>query len=74
MSDERCELCRFWISNTFNDTGLCRRYPPKVYGDVDGNIRDGDGQVWTSSEVAYPFTAKGEWCGEFKAKEESDGE
>ena len=69
MSKESCQSCQFW---TF-PTGLCRRYPPRVYGDTQGNMRGGDGQVWTNVEAEYPVTGRNDWCGEYKGKKDSEG-
>ena len=70
MSKEECENCGYsfdwkeetceWVAFTLT-TGACRRYPPKVSIDKDG-----------SKITSLPRIYKTEWCGEYKAKTESE--
>jgi hypothetical protein len=39
-------------------SGICRRFPPSVFIDGDGDMAK-----------ASPFMLASEWCGEFKAKQ-----
>lgn len=29
MDDERCLFCRHFVYHAYDDSGMCRRYPPQ---------------------------------------------
>jgi hypothetical protein len=71
MSEERCELCRFYLGDyslsTVEPMGHCRRYPPLAH-EVQHSGRDWHQRV----HVYPPIVAARMWCGEF-AHADTDG-
>lgn len=51
---DQCSNCRF-VFKGVGSNHLCRREPPKVWGDKPGNS-------------GFPFTLAADWCGEYKRK------
>lgn len=63
---ERCETCRFW--EPYNDFGYCRRFPPVNLAVNRDNYHESD---HPPLEAAQPATEPDDWCGEWKAKDET---
>ena len=59
---ETCTDCKFYYSFDV-DEGNCCRYPPVLIFPNHESSRDG----WSQ-----PTVNEGDWCGEFKAKEETE--
>lgn len=58
QENKSCEFCKFFYEKR------CRRYPPQVYGCVDGDQYD----ITTSDISIFPEVKKTDWCGEFKSR------
>lgn len=56
----RCFDCKFF-DKINNKVGLCKRYPPTVWGNPPS--RDDPN---FSMQVNFPMVDADEWCGEFK--------
>lgn len=55
MRNKTCRNCHYF------DNGYCRRYPPQVSVEIEG-----DGAGLLSHECAsWPITSGHDWCGEF---------
>lgn len=52
----KCGTCTFFQGEPGDIAGYCRRYPPVVVPDDDGNAS------------AYPVIEIADWCGEFKRR------
>jgi hypothetical protein len=69
--DKTCENCHYSDVSVIemNDVGemphlLCRRFPPQLFGYVDG-----------SGTTLWPLVHENEWCGEWRlSKEEFDAQ
>jgi hypothetical protein len=66
MSDavkESCEKCRYWLDESDEGAGLCRRYAPRpVHYNVTTRASDiADLAIW-------PVTGPYDWCGEYWEK------
>lgn len=70
MAEERCETCRYWERIREMNAGWCHRYPPQVYPDTSGTADD----ISTSTEAAFPYVGKDEWCGEHKEDRVNESE
>lgn len=69
--DVTCETCRWWDPDraTRTGVGLCRRLPPPLSG-MDVLELDERGRIRLSyNAVAWPESGRGDWCGEWAAKE-----
>jgi hypothetical protein len=51
-----CSNCRFWLKAQVEDAevGVCRRYPPTLYG------------LPPYSRADFPLTAGTTWCGDWR--------
>jgi len=50
-----CDTCLYWQEYDREDgIGLCWRYPPRIVGNFDDDVR--------------PSTCNNHWCGEWKVK------
>ncbi len=61
MNNERCENCRFWLSNgsVHASYGLCRRNSPRA---EETHYSDG------YYKVNWPKTQPIEWCGQWEKR------
>lgn len=50
---QTCTSCRFFLANTADEYGYCRRFPPVP------SIQDG------AHLILWPVTTASDWCGEF---------
>jgi hypothetical protein len=64
--DKRCDDCIYfskqsvkWVGKNYYDEPCCKRYPPKNT---------------TDHTSLYANTRRGDWCGEFKAKQEQNND
>jgi len=61
---ESCKTCRYWKSPN-EKLGLCRRYPPKPYLDVSGDLNN----ICSVTEDFFVGTKHDDWCGEYCDRE-----
>lgn len=50
----KCGSCAFFQSESGDEAGYCRRYPPKVVSSEEGEYS------------AFPVVEVADWCGEFR--------
>ncbi len=65
---ERCETCRFWNRDEA-DTGDCCRFPPTLTS--HGAPFDNEERC---DATQFPLTYAGQWCGEWKPRDEPEAE
>lgn len=75
MSKERCAACRYWEEDAENGYGVafgqCRRYPPNHNpGRTSDYGAEERAKLGPSANFECPFTSEGDWCGEFKTRDE----
>lgn len=64
-NDECCKNCRYYLRLNNENYSLCRRYPP-AQTNSSARIR--------SVLSEYPSIVALDWCGEFKEKENKNGD
>ena len=86
MSEECCG-CKFFREHDESDSGLCKRYPPVIVGEMircglserrheqESPLRDA-WHIALEEEIPlasfWPTVGANDWCGEWKAKEPCD--
>ncbi len=53
----RCGSCAFFVGESSDDTGECRRLPPAIFPDGENAI-----------SFSFAITKIDQWCGEFKRR------
>lgn len=72
-TEDSCENCRFWLASTGDDTGACRRSPPRIVdAEVAKTLQSEDlisivHKMWCFTE--WPWTFGNQWCGEHERKQ-----
>ena len=59
---ETCFTCKFYLPNTKHNKLCCKRFPPTVIGRSF--------LLLPIVKCYFPIPFPGEWCGEWRAKEE----
>ena len=81
MSEQCCQLCRFWRRDELvehHDTGACLRHAPRpttflamyrLLAGANGDPNNTDFLSVENTEACWPTTAEDDWCGEFQPRE-----
>ena len=56
---KKCENCKYWVDEKYNNEGACYCHPPQLIDRGDGH------KSWEPARVK---TDKNDWCGDFKKK------
>lgn len=60
---DRCETCKFWLTNDNKEVGECRRYPPARDEDLGSDV-----EIMNNTGFFGWFvrTDSDDWCGEYQ--------